>query len=156
MLFNPKHEDDVDRLMEQLRVAPALTRDLISNVIVHACTRLPAMLRSGKVTRLDQFIAADAWTDAALALIELDLPMWKLRQLTQENGGWFCSLSLQPNLPAALDETADAWHDVLPLAIMGAFVEARRRRNTERHNLLPTVPQVRPTSGHVMCCDNFA
>ena len=54
------------------------------------------------------------------------MPGWKLRRLICENGEWFCSLSRQPNLPAALDDTADASHDVLPLAILLAFGGARR------------------------------
>ena len=41
MLSDPKHADRLDRLTEQLRLAPALTPDLISNVIADACIRLP-------------------------------------------------------------------------------------------------------------------
>jgi hypothetical protein len=75
---------------------------------VDACTRLPA----GKAARIDQLIDAGAWNDAALALIELELPAWKLRRLVYEDGEWLCSLSRQPNLPLALDDTADARHEV--------------------------------------------
>jgi hypothetical protein len=122
-LFDTKHEEPLEALQEQLRRAHALTPDLISHVIVNACTRLPAL----KATRIDQLIEAGAWRNAALALIELELPAWKLRSLVYENGEWLCSLSRQPNLPEALDDTADASHEVLPLAILSAFVEARRR-----------------------------
>jgi hypothetical protein len=100
-------------------------------------------------------IEAGAWRNAALALIELELPAWKLRSLVYENGEWFCSLSRQPNLPEALDDTADASHEVLPLAILSAFVEARRRTSAMRETSLQTVPQVRRTSGYAICCDNF-
>jgi hypothetical protein len=123
MSSNPKHEDRFDQLTEQLRRAPAVTLDLISNVIVDACTRLPAL----NATRIDQLIEAGAWSDAAIALIEFELPAWKVRRLIYEDGVWLCSLSRQPNLPVELDGTADANHEVLPLAILGAFVEARRR-----------------------------
>ena len=91
MWLNPKHEDRLDRLMEQLRLAPALTADLISNVVADACTRLPVLNKAGKAARLDQLIKAGAWSDAALALIELELPAWKLRRLVYEDGEWFCS-----------------------------------------------------------------
>ena len=131
MLFDPKHEDRLDALEEQLRRAPALTPDLISNVIADACTRLPVMKRAGKAARIDQLIEAGAWSDAALALIELELPAWKLRRLVYEDGEWHCSLSRHPNLPAALDDTADASHEVLPLAILAALIEAHRM--TERY-----------------------
>jgi hypothetical protein len=46
MLFNPKNEDRLDRLAYQLRSAPALTPELISNVIADACTRLPVLNRA--------------------------------------------------------------------------------------------------------------
>jgi hypothetical protein len=156
MLSDPKHEDHLDRLMEQLRLAPALTPDLIGAVIADACIRLPVLNKAGKAARIDQLINAGAWSDAALALIELELPAWKLRRLVYEDGEWFCSLSKQPNLPVALDDTADACHEVLPLAILSAFLEARRGTSATRETSSPTVPQVRPTSGYAICCDNFA
>jgi hypothetical protein len=105
------------------RHAHALTPDLISNVIADACTRLPAMKRAGKAARIDQLIETGAWDDAALALIELELPAWKLRRLVYEDGEWLCSLSKQPNLPVGLDDTADASHEVLTLAILSACIE---------------------------------
>jgi len=43
---------------------------------------------------------------------------------------------------------------VLPLAILAAFVEARRKTEAMRETS-QTVPQVRPTSGYAVCCDNF-
>jgi hypothetical protein len=157
MLSDPKYEDRLDRLTEQLRLAPALTADLVSNVVVGACSRLPVLNRAEEATRrLDQLIEAGAWSDAALALIELELPAWKLRRLIYEGGEWFCSLSKQPNLPVALDDTADVCHKVLPLAILSAFLEARRKTSAVRETSSPTVPQVRPTSGYLICCDNFA
>ena len=106
-----------------------------------ACTRLPAV----KATRIDQLIEAGAWGEAALALIELELPAWKLRRLVYEDGQWLCSLSRQPNLPVALDDTADASHEVLPLAILRAFVEARRRTSAMRE---PVCRQCRRSGGH--------
>ena len=80
MSFDPKHEDPLDALEAQLRRAHAVTPDLISNVIADACVRLPVMKRAGKAARIDQLIEAGGWDDAALALIELELPAWKLRR----------------------------------------------------------------------------
>ena len=156
MLSKPKHEDRLDRLTEQLRLAPALTPDLISNVIADACIRLPVLTRAGNAARIDQLIEAGAWSDAALALIELELPAWKLRRLVYEDGEWFCSLSKQPNLPVALDDTVDERHEVLPLAILSAFVAARCTTSAAREPNSPTVPQVRPTIGYAVYCDDFA
>jgi hypothetical protein len=151
MSFDPKHEDRFDRLTEHLRLSPTLKPDhLISNVIVHDCTRIPAE----KAARIDRLMEAGAWSDAALALVELELPAWKLRRLIYEDGEWLCSLSRQRNLPMALDDTADASHAVMPLAILSAFVEARRRASAMGGTSLQTVPQVRRTLGY--CCDNFS
>jgi hypothetical protein len=156
MSLHSKDEDRLDRLTEQLRRAPALTRDLIATVMAEACTRLAVLRSAGKAARIDRLIEAGAWHDAALALIELELPAWKLRRLVCEDGRWFCSLSKQPNLPIDLDETADAAHENLPLAILTAFVEARRMASAV-HEIRPrTVPQIRAKSGHAVCCDNFA
>ena len=156
MLSDPKHEDRLDRLTQQLRLAPALTPNLVGAVIADACIRLPVLHRAENAAWIDQLIEAGAWSDAALALIELELPAWKLRRLIYEDGEWFCSLSKQPNLPVTFDDTADARHEVLPLAILSAFLEARRTPSAVRKTSSPTVPQVQPTSGIVICCDNFA
>ncbi len=99
-------------------------------------------------------IAAGAWSEVALALIELELPAWTLRRLIYEDGEWFCSLSRQPNLPVEFDDTADARHEFLPVAILSAFVEARRQSNVARETSAPTVSQIR--SVNAICCDNFA
>jgi hypothetical protein len=154
MLFDPKHEEPLEVLEIQLRRDHALTPDLISNVIEG--TRLPRIKRTGKVAQIDQLIEAGAWSDAALALIELELPAWKLRRLVYEDGKWYCSLSRQPNLPVALDDTATASHEVLPLAIVSALVVAHRRMSVTRGISLQTVPRTRSTSGYAICCDNFS
>jgi hypothetical protein len=157
MLFNPNRESHLDRLADQVRLAPALTPDLIFEVVADACIRLPVLNRAGKAVRIDRLIGAGAWNDAALALIELELPAWKLRRLVYEDGEWHCSLSKQPNLPMELDDTADASHEVLALAILSAFLQAAHRTNAAHEPGLSTVPHVRATSDYaVVCCDNFA
>jgi len=153
MLSDPKHQDPLDRLGNQLRLAPALTPDLISNIIAGACTRLLVLKKAGKTIKLDRLIKAGAWSDVALALIDLELPAWKVRRLVYEDGAWLCSLSKQPKLPIELDDTAEAMHEVLPLAILSAFVEARRRKSVARET---TVPLIWSTSINAICCDNFS
>ena len=156
MLFNPKDESRLDQLTSQIRLAAALTPDLIADVVADACVRLPALRAAGKTAWLDRLIEAGAWNDAVLALIELELPAWKLRRLVYDDGEWYCSLSRQPYLPADIDDAAEASHEVMPLAILGAFVDARRRVTGACEATVSTVPQVRPAPAHVMCCDNFA
>jgi hypothetical protein len=155
MLFISNHDDRFDRLTVHLRQAPALTPDLISSVIAEAGTRFAVLKKAGKAAQIDRSLEVGAWSDAALALIELELPAWTLRRLIYEDGEWHCSLSQQPNLPVMLDDTADARHEVLPLAILSAFVEARRRTSAMRGTSSQTVPQIRSTPGHAVYCDNF-
>ncbi|HMJ42064.1 MAG TPA: hypothetical protein VK522_07275 [Pseudolabrys sp.] len=153
MLFDLKHGNHLDRLMEQLRFALVLTPGLLSNVISDVCTRLPVLRKAGKTAQIDRLIEARAWSDVVLALIEIELPTWKLRRLIYEDGEWFCSLSKQPSLPVDLDDTADARHDVLPLAIISAFVEARGRTIASHETGSTAVPQIWPVSA--AHCDKF-
>jgi hypothetical protein len=155
MLSALKCEDDLDGLANKLNKATALTPDLIHEVIVNACASLPVLKKAEKITNIERLIEVGAWCDAALALIEIEFPMWSIRRIVYEDGEWFCSLTREPNLPAALDDTADGNHQALPLAILGALLEVRRRLNV-RDTRSPMVPQVRPTSGYAICCDNFA
>jgi hypothetical protein len=155
MLSALKCEGDLDGLADRLDKATALTPDLIHDVIVNACTSLPVLKKAGKATDIGWLIEVGAWCDAALALIEIEFPAWSVRRIIYEDGQWFCSLTREPNLPAALDDTADGNHHALPLAVLDALLEVRRRTNI-RDTRPPTVPQVRSTSGYPICCDNFA
>lgn len=93
MLFNPVHEDRPARLADELRRAPAISPDLMTNVITGSGTRSAVPISGGRITRIDQLIDAGAWIDVAFALIEIGLPAWTLRGLVYEDGRWFCSLS---------------------------------------------------------------
>ena len=131
----------LDRLDEELRLASALVPDVFCQVIESGGTRLRSLRQSGKAVRIDCLIEAGAWTEAAFALVELELPTWKIRRLVYEDDEWLCSLSRQPHLPVVLDHTAEANHDVLPLAVLRALVEARRRSSTAP-KIISAAPQV--------------
>jgi hypothetical protein len=72
-----------------------------------------------------------------------------------EDGEWFCSLSKQPWIPLDIDELAEASHQILPLAILLALVDARTVATLPA---AAAVPSIRPTEDrcHAICCDNFA
>src|SRR6478752_6664145 len=146
MLLNLEHEGRFDVLSDKLRLASALTTALFSDVKIRTNPHSPTV----RTDRIDQLIRARAWNDAAFALVELELLAWKLRRLAYEDGEWHCSLSRQPNLPAALDDTAHASHEVMPLAILGAH----RGMSATRRISLQTVPRARAASGYAVCCDN--
>jgi hypothetical protein len=83
MLFDPKNEEQLDVLEERLPHPHAFTPDLMSDVIAKACTRVAAH-GATSMARVNQLIEAGAWTDAALAMVELELPYWTVRRLTYE------------------------------------------------------------------------
>jgi hypothetical protein len=146
----------LDRFDEELRLASAPTPDLFSRLKTGACTRLLALGRSAAVDRFERLVAEGAWTEAVIALIELEIPRWKLRRVVYEDDQWHCSLSRQPNLPIELDDMTEAGHEVLPLAILRTFVAARAR-DTVTPQAISTIPHIRLTSdSFVYCCDNYA
>jgi hypothetical protein len=154
MLLDPKNEERLAKLAEQLCHARAVTPELIGMVIAGACVRFVARESAAKMA-FNRLIRSGAWIDAILGLIELELPQWKLRRLVCEDGEWLCSLSRHPQLPIGLDEVAEASHETMPLAILIAFVEARRLAAASAAGST-AVPQVRPAPTYAMCCDNFA
>ena len=148
-----KPQDQLDGLSAQIQLASALSPKLFASIAEQACKRLQVLNRAGHTSHLNALINAGAWSDAVLALITLELPAWKMRRLVYEDGEWLCSLTKEPNLPLSLDDTADATHEVLALAILGAFLEARRRASVRPDGGSSRVPQVRPINA--ICCDNF-
>jgi hypothetical protein len=155
MALAGNHKVLIERVDEALQLAPAPTAGLFSKVMQGACARLPALKGSGAAARLERLIDAGAWTEAALALVELEAPDWKVRRLVCEGGEWFCSLSRRPNLPLPLDDTVDAGHQTLSLAILRAFVGVRRRSRTAPE-AASAVPGVRSPAQGLICCDDFA
>jgi len=145
----------IDRLDDALRLAPTPGPELFRKIIDRGGTRLRALRQSGKTAWIDRLIEAGAWTEAALALIELEMPAWRVRRLVYENGEWLCSLSQQPHLPIGLDDTVEGRHELLPLVILRALVEARRRSSAAPETI-SAVSEVRPTPDRMICCDNFA
>jgi hypothetical protein len=155
MAFAADFEILFDRLGDEMRGAPAPASDLFATIIACACTRITVLAKAGKVTRISQLVEIDAWTEAALALIEIELPSWKLRRIVYEDGEWLCSLTRQPHLPLTLDDSVEVVHEVLALAILQAFLQARRA-NAIVEEAVSAVPQIRQTGGPTVCCDNFA
>jgi hypothetical protein len=154
MLFDPKHEEHLGRLETRLRCAQAITPDLMSDAVAQACTRLAAHGPTAR-TKVNRLIECGGWVDATLALVELELPHWKLRRVICEDGEWHCCLSKQPRLPFGLDDVSEASHEDLAGAILIALLRVRRAAAASTASLT-AVPQVRSVPGYPVCCDNFA
>jgi hypothetical protein len=155
MLAVLKHAEPND-LGDLLRDASVATAGLVREVVGQACRRFPSIGHSAKTARIERLIAANAWTEAALALIDLELPQWKIRRIAYDGGVWYCALSRERELPDWLDQSVEARHPDLALAILGAFVEAQDLAAPSGRPSVPAVPhEVNPLYAPV-CCDNFA
>jgi hypothetical protein len=148
--------DDHDQLEDRLHHAHAMTTGLMSEVIDETCRRFPSLANAGKAAHVERLIESGAWTDAALGLIELELPHWRLRRLAYDGGEWHCALSHDRELPDWLDQSIETHHADLPLAILRAFVDARRQYAPSSKTSVPAaLSRVGPLYEPV-CCDNFA
>nr|QDP21770.1 hypothetical protein FNV92_06155 [Bradyrhizobium cosmicum] len=142
-------------LSQQLRAAPAMTRPLILDIIDNACRRFPSLGQSERTVRVMRLVDAEAWADAALALIELELPMWQVRRIAYDEGEWHCALSRERELPDWLDAAVEARHADLALALLSAFVEVQALAEEASR---PSVPTVRPAPDSFyepVGCENF-
>ena len=140
---------------DRLRNAYAVTAEFLSDIVNQTCRRFPSVRQSGKTARIERLIQSGAWTDAALALIDLELPQWQLRRIAYDEGEWHCALSRERELPDWLDQSAEGRHADLALALLSAFVEAQRLSAPLRR---PSVPAVRSDAGALyepVLSDNF-
>ena len=142
-------------LGDRLRDAHAATPELMSEIVGTACRRFPSMGQSEKTARLDRLITSEAWTDAALALIDLELPLWQVRRIAYDEGEWYCALSRERELPDWLDRSIEVGHPDLALAMLSAFVEAQRMTAPSSRPSVPAVARDANPLYEPVCCDNF-
>src|SRR6476646_8664959 len=128
-------------LHDRLRDAPAVTASLMSKITGETCHRFLSVGRAEKTARIERLMESGAWTDAALALIDLELPRWQVRRIAYDEGEWYCALSRERELPNWLDRSIEARHTDLPLAILSAFVEAQRVDAPSSRTSVPIVPR---------------
>src|SRR5260370_35899670 len=115
------HQNPVE-LSDRLRDGGRVTAEFMSEIISKACRRFPSQGQSGKPGRVERLIQSGAWTDAALALIDLELPQWQVRRLAYDDGEWYCALSRERELPDWLHQSVEPHHTALALAVVTAFV----------------------------------
>src|SRR5437868_15471574 len=151
-MLHPDDHRDPGELVDRLRNAPEANATLMAEIVDIACRRFTS---SEKSARVEQLIRSGAWTDAALALIDLELPLWQVRRIAYDEGEWYCALSRQRELPDWLDQSIETRHADLSLAILSAFVEAQRISAPSSQTSVPTVKRSAPFYEPV-CSDNFA
>ena len=147
---------DLGGLSEHLRAASEVDARLMNEVVGTACRRYPSLGQSEKTARVEQLIRSGAWTDAALALIDLELPFWQVRRLAYDNGEWYCALSRERELPDWLDQSIEARHADLALAILSAFVEAQRISEPESRTSVPTIKTTASDFYEPVSIDNYS
>jgi hypothetical protein len=143
-------------LADRLHESFAITPSLIDEIIREACRRFPSQGQAGKTKRVEQLIAMGAWTDAALALIDLELPQWRVRRLAYDDGEWYCSLSRERELPDWLDQSVDGHHADLALAILAAFVEVQRNTSPSNQTSVPAAGRSEGPLYERLYCEDFA
>jgi hypothetical protein len=141
---------------DRLRNTYAVTAEFLSDMIRETCRRFPSAAHGGKTARIERLIQSGAWIDAALALVDLELPQWQLRRIAYDEGEWHCALSRERELPQWLDQSVEARHADLALAILSAFVEARRISAPTVRSSVPGVTHKLHDLDEPMLSDNFA
>jgi hypothetical protein len=152
LLAEPRNPVELD---DRLHNACAVTGEFLAEIIGQTCRRFPSASRSGKTARIERLIQSRAWTDAALALIDLELPQWQLRRIAYGEGEWHCALSRARELPDWLDQAIEARHADLALAILSAFVEAERISAPADRTSVPAVRSDANRLYEAVCSDNF-
>jgi hypothetical protein len=147
---------DPGELDDRLRDAHAVTSKLMAEIIGETCRRFPSAGQTEKTERIERLIGSGAWTDAALALIDLELPLWQVRRIAYDEGEWYCALSRERELPDWLDRSVEAHHADLALAILSAFVDAERISAPQSRPSVPVVSRDANPLYEPVCPDNFA
>jgi hypothetical protein len=153
--MSPLAEHTFADLSNRLRDADAVTADFMTDIIGQACRRFPSLGQNHKSAHLERLIDSRAWTDAALTLIDLELPQWQVRRLVYDEGEWHCALSRERELPDWLDQSIESHHEDLALAILSAFVEVQRISAPVSRTSVPTVPRHAGLFYEPVCPDNF-
>jgi len=151
----PSEHRDPGELDYRLRDAHAVTSELIAEVIGETCRRFPSAGQTEKTAKIERLIQTGAWTDAALALIDLELPLWQVRRIAYDEGEWYCALSRERELPDWLDQSIEARHADLALAILSAFVDAQSIAMARSSTSVPAAPRDSNPLYEPVCCDNF-
>lgn len=155
VMLLPSHPHDHGELADRLRHADVATAELVADISDGVCRRFPSLGQRGKTARVEHLIRSGAWTDVALALIELELPQWQIRRIAYDEGEWHCALSRERELPDWLDQSVEAHHPDLALAILSAFVDVERIAAPSSRTSVPAVPHQAGAPYETVYCDNF-
>ena len=123
MLFKPNLRDTCRAVADAIDIAEEATPALMRAALDIAAVRCATPDRAARLKQIDALIAAHAWTDAALAIAALDHAQ-AVRRIVRDDTEWYCTIGSQWPVPEWLDHGAWHGHPALPLAILGAVVDA--------------------------------
>lgn len=147
---------DPPSLSDRLRNAQCMTGPLMLEILDKACRRIPSLRQSERTSRLIRLIDAEAWTDAALALLELELPLWQVRRIAYDEGEWHCALSRERELPDWLDAAVEGCHGDFATALLSAFVEVQAPAVEVSRPSVPSVRRAPNSLYEPVTCENFS
>jgi hypothetical protein len=156
MLLHSIRSEQLAKLAEQVSAADEATSELFSEIVVATARRLWAPSEAANAVQLHDLVEAGALTQAALRLIELELPLWQLRRIAYDEGEWHCAMSRQRELPEWLDQAVETRHASLTLAILSAYLATVGQIEPSREPSRPSVPQASAEQYEPLTCENFA
>jgi hypothetical protein len=152
MRLAARYHDFDDNAAPATAMAAAIT-DVLNN-----SNRSSALHEGGSdVARIDRLIRSGARIDAALALIELELPQWQLRRIAYDGGEWHCALSRAREVAEWLDQSVEGRHADLALALLAAAADAQQTAASPHRPCAASIPSPTPDDSFAsLCCDNFS
>ncbi len=143
-------------LRKRLDGARLVTPELFSAVAATVGVGFEESEARRSAVRLQSLAEARAWIEAALALIEIALPHWKLTRLALDDGGWSCRLSKHWQVPDWFDDLVETTHEILPLAVLAALLEAYQASSKPTESALEPRIKARPNMiTNSALCENF-
>jgi hypothetical protein len=128
----------LSHLKRQIDAAGEVTPALILEILKAAYPSAGRGPSAAHAQAIHSFIRNGAWTDAALALIAVALPQWRLRRIGNEGRQWWCALERGHPMTWAGPEV-DESHENMTLALLKAFITALSRELEERTVVNPTL-----------------
>lgn len=153
MYSNLEKPEWLDVIAQGLRANEHATADMLFSIAARTCRRFPR--QTADLAQFDRLLGAGAFTEAMFVLIEFELPQWKLRRIAYDEGEWHCALSRQRELPDWLDQSMEANHADLALAIALAYIEALKAVEASGRSIGHSVPQIRAQCSETLSCENY-
>jgi hypothetical protein len=154
MLPRQNLERELHSLSARIEMAQRIDADLLARILAGACPRLGTSLEPK--AEVERLIQAEAWVELGLWLIGWELPEWCVHSLTRDEACWCCSIGVGGIAVNWVEDIVEFQHDSLPLAVLGAFVQAqlRKAQGATPSNVTPfrrpdpTQPSAEPVNPH--------